>query len=181
MSAPDEEGLRGRRTIGVLATSALSLHQVGLFRQLSQRVVLLTHTGPVLDAEQAAGLAARGVELVEGEVVGVEVCDDALAGVRLADGREVALEALAVAPRLVARSGLLADLDVRAVYHPSGTGVHVPPDPMGGTDVDGVWVAGNVTDPGASVITAAAQGNDAGAAVNADLVAEDTALAREGA
>lgn len=146
-----------------------------------ERVVLLAHTGPVLDAEQAAGLAARGVELVEGEVVAVEVRDHALAGVRLADGREVALEALAVAPRFVARSGLLADLGVRTVDHPSGTGVHVPADPMGRTDVAGVWVAGNVTDPAASVITAAAQGNLAGAAVNADLVAEDTTLAREGA
>lgn len=44
-----------------------------------------------------------------------------------------------------------------------------------------MWAAGNVTDPSAQVITAAAQGNLAGAAVNADLVAEDTALARKGA
>ncbi len=42
-------------------------------------------------------------------------------------------------------------------------------------------MAGNVTDPAAQVITAAAQGNRAGAAVNADLVDEDTALALQGA
>jgi thioredoxin reductase len=143
--------------------------------------VLLRHTGQELDAEQAATLAARGVEVVEGEVAAVEVGDDALVGVRLADGRQVALEALAVAPRLVARSDLLADLGLRTAAHPSGMGVHVPADPMGATDVAGVWVAGNVTDPGAQVIAAAAQGNRAGAAVNADLVAENATLARQGA
>ncbi len=169
------------RPIGVLATSDVALHQAGLFRQLSDRVVLLRHTSPELDAEQTAGLVARDVEVVEGEVVALEVRDDALVCVRLADGRQVALEALAVAPRFVARSALLADLGVRAVDHPSGFGVHVPADATGSTDVAGVWVAGNVTDPSAQVITAAAQGNRAGAAVNADLVAQDTALAHQGA
>lgn len=168
------------RRIGVLVTSPMSTHQAGLFRQLSDRVVLLRHTGPEPDADQLATLTARGVEVVTGEVVAVEVHGDRLTGVRLADGRDVALEALVVAPRFVARAGLLADLGVGTVEHPSGTGVHVPADPMGQTDVRGVWVAGNVTDPSAQVITAAAQGNRAGAAVNADLVAEDGALARKG-
>jgi thioredoxin reductase len=168
------------RRIGVLATSAMALHQAGLFRQLSDQVVLLRHIGPEVDAEEAATLAARGIQVVEGEVVALDVPDDALVGVRLADGRQVALEVLAVAPRFVARADLLADLGLALVEHPSGTGVHVPADPMGATEVAAVWVAGNVTDPSAQVITAAAQGTRAGAAVNADLVAEDAALARAG-
>lgn len=169
------------RIIGVLATSPLSLHQVGLFRQLSDQVIVLSHTGPMPDGEQLATLAARNVEVVEGEVVAVEVDDDVLVGVQLANGGQVALEVLAVAPRFVARSDLLAALGFDAVEHPSGTGVHVPADAMGATSVRGVWVAGNVTDPSAQVITAASQGNRVGAAVNADLVAEDAALARESA
>jgi thioredoxin reductase len=169
------------RTIGVLVTSPMSLHQAALFRQLSERVVVLTHTGAGLEAEQLAPLAARGVEVVDGVVVELEVDGDALAGVRLADGRRVALEVLAVAPRFVARSELLVALGLHAVEHPSGTGPHVPADPTGATQVPGVWVAGNVTDPSAQVITAAAQGNRAGAAVNADLVAEDGELAQQGA
>jgi alkyl hydroperoxide reductase subunit AhpF len=47
-------------------------------------------------------------------------------------------------------------------------------DPAGLTAVPGVWVAGNVTDIQAQVITAAAQGLAAAAAVNADLIAEET-------
>ena len=38
----------------------------------------------------------------------------------------------------------------------------------------GVWVAGNVADLTAQVITAAAQGVAAAAAINADLIAEET-------
>lgn len=169
------------RTIGVLATSPMSLHQAGLFRQLSDRVVLLTHTGPPLEPEQAARLAARDVAVVDGEVVSVDVDEDVVVGVTLADGQQILLEVVAVAPRLVARSDLLGDLGVPLVEHPSGIGVHVPADAMGRTDVEGVWVAGNVTDPSAQVITAAAQGNRAGAAVNADLVDHDVNSALAGA
>jgi thioredoxin reductase (NADPH) len=39
--------------------------------------------------------------------------------------------------------------------------------------VPGIYVAGNVTDPQAQVITSAAAGLTAGAAINMDLIAED--------
>lgn len=41
----------------------------------------------------------------------------------------------------------------------------------------GVWVAGNVTDPRAQLITAAAQGSTAAMAINADLVDDDVRTA----
>jgi thioredoxin reductase len=169
------------RVIGILATSPMSLHQAGLFRQLSDRVIVLNHTLPGFDADQVAPLVARDVEFIEGTVVALEVEGDALAGVRLAGGRRVALDVLAVAPRFVARSDLLVALGLQPAEHPSGTGPHIPADEMGATDAPGVWVAGNVTDPSAQVITAAAQGNRVGAAVNADLVTEDAELAQRNA
>jgi thioredoxin reductase len=48
-------------------------------------------------------------------------------------------------------------------------------DASGRTSVPGVWVAGNAANPRAQVITAAGEGSAAAIAVNADLVAEDTA------
>jgi thioredoxin reductase len=161
------------QVIGVLATSPWALHQAGLFRQLSDRVVVLRHTADELDADRLERLAARDVELVEGGVIGLEVHDDRLSGVRLADGTVFALDVLAVASRAVVGGELLADLGIATAEHPSGMGLHVPADPMGRTEVAGVWVAGNVTDPSAQVIVAAAQGNRVGAAVNAELVTED--------
>jgi thioredoxin reductase len=161
------------QVIGVLATSPMALHQAGLFRQLSDRVVVLRHVVGELDADRLEALAARGVEVVDGQVTALEVRDDRLSGVRLADGTVVALDVLAVASRVTVRDGLLAELGVGTAEHPSGMGRHVPADAMGRTQVAGVWVAGNVTDPSAQVIVAAAQGNRVGAFVNAELVTED--------
>ena len=51
---------------------------------------------------------------------------------------------------------------------------NVAADAMGLTAVPGVWVVGNVADLTAWVIGAAAAGARAGAAINADLIAEET-------
>jgi thioredoxin reductase len=50
-------------------------------------------------------------------------------------------------------------------------------DPTGLTSVPGVWVAGNVANPRAQVITAAGEGSTAAIVINADLVEEDVAQA----
>jgi thioredoxin reductase len=161
------------QAIGVLATGPGAVHQALLFRQLSDDVTYFSHAMPPTD-EQAEQLAARGIRVVEGEVASLEVVEDRLVGVRLRDGTVVDRQALAVAPRMVARAGFLADLGLRPTEHPSGLGQHIPADPTGRTDVPGVWVAGNITDLAAQVGAAAAAGATAAAQINADLVAEET-------
>ena len=71
------------RRIGVLATSSASLHQVQLLRQWSKDVVLFANDAVVPGRQQADALAARGIEVVEGPVAGLEVVDDVLRGVCL--------------------------------------------------------------------------------------------------
>ncbi|MFD4137618.1 NAD(P)/FAD-dependent oxidoreductase [Streptomyces sp. NPDC058572] len=163
--------------IGVLATGPGAVHQALLFRQWSPDVTLFLHTAGDPTEEQWEQLAARGVAVVDGEVVGLDVEDDRLCGVRLASGTCVPVRALAVGPRFEARSAVLADLGVVTVEHPLGVGHHVESDANGFTGVVGVWVAGNVTDLMAGVAVAAASGVQAATAVNADLVAADTAAA----
>ena len=160
--------------IGVLGGHPRALHGVQLFRQLSPDVVLFTHTGPAPSPEELEELAARDVRVLAGVVTAVEVTDDRLSGVRLADGTVVPRGALAVASRLVPRSAVLEGLGLHPVPDPSGAGERIEADPTGRTAVDGVWVAGNVTNPMAQVVVAAAGGHLVGAAVNADLAAEDT-------
>jgi len=160
--------------IGVLGGHPRAVHVVQLFRQLSPDVVLFTHTGPAPSEAELEELAARDVRVVPGVVTAVEVTGDRLSGVRLADGTVVPRRALAVGTRLVARSAVLEGLGVRATPDPSGVGDRIEADPTGRTAVDGVWVAGNVTNLMAQVVVAAAGGLMAGAAVNADLAAEDT-------
>jgi thioredoxin reductase len=57
--------------------------------------------------------------------------------------------------------------------HPLGVGDIIASDATGLTLTPGVWVAGNVTDPRAQVMGSAAAGSVAGAAINADLIAEE--------
>ncbi len=166
--------------IGILATGPMTAHQALLFRQLSPDVVVFAHTGPELAPGDAEQLDALGVRVVPGEVVGLEVVDDRLAGVRLASGEVVARSALVVAPRPTARGGVLASLGLVAedqVVAGSVVGSAVAADPTGATSVPGVWVAGNVADMSAQVVVSAAAGMRAGAMINADLVAEDARAA----
>ena len=158
--------------IGVLATGPAAVHQALLFSQLSDDVVVLTHPDPP-QAEDRARLSAAGVRLQEGEVVALEGPPDGLEGARLVDGTMVPLDALVIAPRMLARSAVLDSLGLAPEPHPSGLGEQYPSGPMGVTAVPGVWVAGNVADVGAQVMGAAAAGTMAGAAINMDLVESD--------
>ncbi|MCN0153859.1 NAD(P)/FAD-dependent oxidoreductase [Salinispora arenicola] len=162
------------QAIGVLATSPMSVHQALLFRQLSADVTYFTHMSAGPDEEQAEQLEARGVRVVTGTVAALDVADDRLVGVRLADGTVIPRTALSVGPWMEARAGFLSGLGLGAVEHASGLGEHIPADPTGRTEADGVWVAGNVTDLAAQVGAAAAGGAVAGASINADLIAEET-------
>jgi thioredoxin reductase/SAM-dependent methyltransferase len=168
------------RRIGVLATSSASLHQVQLLRQWSKDVVLFANDAVVPGRQQADALAARGIEVVEGPVAGLDVADDVLRGVRLADGRLVAVDALAVGTVMRARAEVPAMLGVGTREQWMGDaliGEYVEAEPSGATAVPGLWVVGNAADLRASVISAAAQGMTVATIVNADLVEEDVALA----
>ena len=162
------------QAIGILASGPRAVHQALLFRQLSGDVTFFPHTSPTPPDDQMEQLAARGIRVVRGEVESLVVENDRLTGVRLHDGTVVARQALVVGPRFVARSRVLAALGLEPVADPRGLGEHIAGDATGLTSVPGVWVAGNVTDLAAQVVSAAASGVTAGATINADLVAEDT-------
>ena len=85
-----------------------------------------------------------------------------------------------VAPRFTSRSAVLESLGLEAEELRMGDtvmGTAVPTGADGATSVPGVYVAGNVADLRAQVVSSAAQGLMAGARINADLVEADTAAA----
>jgi thioredoxin reductase len=166
--------------IGILGGGPFAIHQALLWRQWSDDVCLFTHTGPAPGPDEGEQLAARGITVVPGEVTGVEVTGDQLTGIRLGSGEVISRRALAVTTRVAARAGLLASLglepaDRQLAGHSIGS--YLPADPVGATAVPGVWVAGNVTDVMAQVISSAAAGVMTAAAINADLIAADTQAA----
>ncbi|TCO40094.1 thioredoxin reductase (NADPH) [Kribbella antiqua] len=160
------------QAIGVLATSAMATFQALLFRQLSDDVTLFLHTAPEPTDEQWEQLAARGIAVVQGKIEQLEVANDKLTGVRLEGGKVIARQALAVQTTMRARADFLVDLGLE----PNEQDV-IAADATGATAVPGVFVAGNVTDPRATVIPAAAAGLAAAGGINADLIMEETRLA----
>ncbi|GGM30093.1 NAD(P)/FAD-dependent oxidoreductase [Promicromonospora citrea] len=166
--------------IGVLAIGPASVHQALLFSQLTDDLVYLANGTP-LDDDARARLAARRVRIVETPVD--RVLSDAegrLAGVVLADGQLVARRVLAVATRMHARLDGLEALGLPVQDLPDDLGSHVVSGQAGTTEVPGVWVAGNVTDPSAQVGSSAAAGALAGAHINAHLVTAETEAALRG-
>lgn len=163
--------------IGVLASVPMSVHQALLFRQWTDRVTFLVHTQDSPAAEQTKELAARSIRVVPGEVARVDTMDGRVSGVRLASGEQIALDALAVAPIAVPRADFLRPLGLVPRPHASGMGEHVPADETGQTAVAGVWAAGNLTNPSLNVLGSANAGAIAAGAINADLIADDTATA----
>ncbi len=166
--------------VGILATGPLAVHQALMWRQWSDDVTLFLHTAPEPDDEEYEQLAARGVGVIDGEVAGLEVTGDRLTGVTLAGGRVIPCRALVVAPRFTARAGVLTGLGLHATPQEMAgqvVGSRIVSDPSGATEIPGVWVAGNVAELTETVIGSAAAGLRAAAAINADLIAEETRAA----
>ncbi|WAU81244.1 NAD(P)/FAD-dependent oxidoreductase [Streptomyces sp. Qhu-G9] len=161
------------QAFGVLASTPMAVHQALMVSQWSKDVTLFLHTvdeGELPD-EDLRRLAAAGVAVVPGEVAGLEVTDDRLTAVRLADGTTHERAVLFVAPRPVPRTGLLERLGAELQETPFGTYAVV--DATGSTSVPGVWAAGNATGFGEQVVNAASGGYRAGATINGELLFAD--------
>ncbi|MET8210464.1 NAD(P)/FAD-dependent oxidoreductase [Streptomyces sp. NPDC005373] len=160
--------------IGVLATGPASVHQALLFRQLTDDLVYFTR-GNELDEDTRARFAARAVRIVDTPVQEVVKSEDGgIAGVRLTDGTFAARRILAVATRMQARTEGLDGLRLPMEDLPDNMGRRFSSGTAGTTEVPGVWVAGNATDPTAKVGASAAAGALAGAHINTHLATADT-------
>ena len=155
--------------LAVLWNGPETVRYAQIIRQWSRDVVLFVPPDTLTQAQRSQ-LVARAISVVDGAVNGVVVEDDHLTGVRLDDGRVISRATVFVPPRFVPNHALLAglecDLDELGWVV---TGAN------GATSVPGVWVAGNVANPRAQLITAAGEGSAAAIAINADLVDEDVA------
>lgn len=154
--------------VGVLAGHAKSAHQAALLPDWGP-TTFFTEGAHEPDAEAAALLAARGVVIERTPVVALLGDAPALTGVRLADGRTVALGGLFVAPRtdpgaLPRQLGCAIDEGM--------TGPLVRVDAMQQTTVPGVFAAGDAATQMHNATLAAAAGVMAGVALHQSLVME---------
>ncbi|MCO4699835.1 NAD(P)/FAD-dependent oxidoreductase [Streptomyces sp. NPDC096538] len=154
---------------GVLASSAMSVHQALMVSRWSKDTTLFLHR--VAEEEltdlDLRRLAAAGVDVVPGEVAGLVAEDDRLTGVRMSDGTVHPRSVLFVGPRPVPQTGLLERLGAEMDETPFGTYPVV--DGNGLTSVPGVWAAGNAIGFTEQVVHAASGGYRAATAVVGDL------------
>ncbi len=153
--------------LGVIAITPDAVRYAQIVRQWSHDVVVFAPEG-MLTETQRTEMVARAIGIVEGTIARVLTSDDDLSGVEMDDGRVIPREVLFVPPRFVPNNDLLvklgADLDANG---------WVRTDATGATSVPGLWVAGNLANPRAQVITAAGEGSAAAISMNAALVDDD--------
>ena len=165
--------VRDQRIVQIV-THAAGLHAAGLFRQLSAQYTLVLHGDVEVDESELDLLAAGGVTIERGQVRRVVTGDNGrIVELELSDGVRLAADAVVVAPRFEARVEPFTALGPHTAAHPSGFGDVVEIGADGMTSVPGLYAAGNVTDPGMQVSSAAAHGSRIGAMVCFDLARED--------
>jgi thioredoxin reductase len=155
------------RPLGVIGVSPEAVRYAQIVRQWSDDVVLFASAG-MLTGTQRTELMARAIGVVEGAARRVLVTEDQLSGVEMDDGRVIPRDVLFVPPRFVPNNDLLVSLG--AEMDENGW---VRTDATGATSVPGLWVAGNLANPRAQVITAAGEGSAAAIAMNGELVDDD--------
>ncbi|MEM7275417.1 MAG: bifunctional NAD(P)/FAD-dependent oxidoreductase/class I SAM-dependent methyltransferase [Actinomycetota bacterium] len=167
--------VRGQRLVQIV-THAAALHPARLFAHLSDQLTLVIQPDLEVEAAALTTLEAGGAVVVRENVRRIigEASTD-LSGVELADGRKLDADAVIVTTRMRPRIEPFIELGLTAEAHPIGVADFVATTETGETTVDGLYAAGNVTDPSQQVLAAAANGSRVGAMVAFDLAAEDQA------
>lgn len=128
------------KPLGVLYRTEMSVHQAMLVAEWGPTTLFLN--GARLDPAQFGPLAARGVAIEAGEVVGLEGdCND-LAAIRLMDGHACAVAALYVSPVSYLSSPIAAQLGVAVDDGPLGPVIRTDANKI--TSVDRVYAAGDM-------------------------------------
>ncbi|GGF43705.1 thioredoxin reductase [Microbacterium sorbitolivorans] len=159
------------RSLAVIATSPMSAHQAEMVSGLSARVTFFS-AGVEFPAEARARLAANGVRIVDEEVLAVEGSGSEIAGVRIAGGELVDVDAIFTGGTLVPLDQFLGGLGLARAKSPVGSFLAV--DHAGRTSDDRIWAAGNVVSPMANVPMSMGAGAMTGSAVQGTLIGWDT-------
>ncbi|RYH00730.1 NAD(P)/FAD-dependent oxidoreductase [Salipiger sp. IMCC34102] len=156
-----------RQPMGVLARNELAMHQAMLLPDWGPTTLFTQGTfEPTHDQRQT--LAKRGAIVEEVPIIGLVGPAPVLEAVRLADGREVPLAGLFIAPQTAPSNDLGAMLGCETKNGP--TGPYLAVDGMQATSVPGVFAAGDLASPMPNATLAAAAGVLAGGAAHRSLI-----------
>lgn len=153
--------------LGVIAAHPMSPHQATLIPDWGP-TTYFTQGQFEPDVADLQAFAARGIAVERTPVVELLGEAPALDGVRLADGRIVALSAVFTAPRTKPATPLATLLGCALEDGP--TGPYVKVDQWGATTVPGIWAAGDAATPLHNATLASAAGVLAGIGAHQESV-----------
>ena len=139
---------------GLLWSGPHSAHAPMLFLDWTNNLTIFAD-GHEISPEVSADLARRKVALVEGKVVRLSHQNGKIETVDLDDGRSVAVDVLFAHPRNRPSTNLHEALGIETVDNPVGTTLKVTDHE---TSVPGIFAAGDLANPMASVTLATSNG-----------------------
>jgi len=153
--------------LGVIATGPLSAHQAGMIPDWGP-TTYFTQSLYQPDEEQLAFLIKRGVTIESTPVLEVLGRPPKISSVYLADGRMIHLDALFVGPK-THMSGPFAE-QLGCEFEEGPMGLVIKTDHMKQTSVEGVFAAGDVSNPMQNATLASASGVMAGVGAHFSLM-----------
>lgn len=140
---------------GLIYSGPHALHMVVLYGDWTKRLTLFAD-GHAIDAEARADLARRNVQVVEGKVTGIVRTAGKIEAVEVAGGECVPLDVLFAHPSNRPAADLHTALGLELADGPLGVTLAV--DDRRQTSCPGVYAAGDLANPMASVTLATAHG-----------------------
>lgn len=140
---------------GLVWSGPHSLHAVTLFHDWTDRVTLFTN-GHDIDDDARTELTHRSVPVVEGKIVEIGHRDGQIATVKLDTGAAVAVDVLFAHPRNQPSASLHEAIGLEKVPHPLGYTLKI--DDRRETSIKGIYAAGDLANPMASVTLASSSG-----------------------
>lgn len=144
---------------GSLYAGPMSLHTLVLYGHWTDKLTLFTD-GHEVTQDDRDRVTARGVKIVDGKVTAIPNMDGQLSGVTLADGRTVPVDVLFAHPHNRPSANLHVGLGLETVETPVGSVLKV--NERRETSREGVYAAGDLANPMASVTLASSEGAMAG-------------------
>lgn len=158
--------VRNKKT-GIMANGERAFHLASLVNNLTDHVTILTTGKRDFTPEQMAKLELHRIAIIETEVSAIEHQDGYIQKVILGNGEEVAFEAIYAGFPFTQHSGIPVSLGCELTEYG-----HIKVNEFQQTTVEGIYACGDNSTMMRSLATAVANGNLAGAMVNAELTKE---------
>ena len=161
--------LRGQPMI-VYGRHESVLYQAMLVGNLTDKLTVCTDGAFIVSPEKHQIFAKKGITIVERAVSGVRGTGHHIEAVMFSDGGEIPCDAMFIRP--ISHHSTTFAHDLGCQLDDSGL---MKIDLIGRTNVSGVYVAGDLSNPRRNVAIAVAQGSSAGHAIHLDLTMEQFA------